>query len=87
MPSILKQYGPEVQHVSKNTPLEDILYLIKRDGVVFVRNLVSEADVDKAHDDVKDRLEQDLDWDGTFFPSENSQTSYECIDSETHLPA
>lgn len=69
MGSISMEYGPEVQYVTKDTPLEDILRLIKRDGAVFVRNLVSEEDVDKAYEDVKERFDQDLEWEGSFFPS------------------
>ncbi|KAH8693805.1 phytanoyl-CoA dioxygenase [Talaromyces proteolyticus] len=73
MPGISTQYGPEVQYVSNTTPLEDIIYLLKRDGAVFVRNLISPEDVDKAHEDIKDRLENDEEWDGNFFPKETKR--------------
>lgn len=73
MPGLRKQYGSEVQHVSNDTPLEDILYLIKRDGAVFVKDFVSEGDVDKAREDIEDRLDNDPAWDGSFFPSQNFQ--------------
>jgi len=73
MPGITKQWGPEVQYVPNDTQLDDLLYLIKRDGLVIVRNLVSEEDVDHAHNDVKDRLEDDPEWDGSFFPKETKR--------------
>lgn len=67
----VEKYGPEVQKVPADAPLADILYLLKRDGGVFVKNLVSEEDVDKACDDVKERLDADVEWEGAFFPSES----------------
>ncbi|KAF4539439.1 Phytanoyl-CoA dioxygenase [Lasiodiplodia theobromae] len=65
----IEKYGPEVQKVPADAPLEDILYLLKRDGGVFVKNLVSEEDVDKACEDVKERLDADVEWEGAFFPT------------------
>lgn len=62
-------YGPEVQKVSVDTALEDILYLLKRDGGVFVKGLVSEADVDAAHAECRSKLDSDVEWTGSFFPS------------------
>ena len=52
-------------------PLDDIFYLLKRDGAVFVRNFVSIEDVDQACADVKDRLDEAPEWDGTFYPSKS----------------
>lgn len=63
-----EKYGEEVQHVSKDTPIEDILYLLKRDGGVFIKGLIPEDDVDKAISEVKDRLDSDVEWNGSFFP-------------------
>lgn len=63
------KYGPEVQKVSADAPVEDIIYLLKRDGGVFVKGLVPEADVDKAFEECRARLESDVEWDGKFFPS------------------
>ena len=77
MPDISKQYGPEVQYVPNTTPIEDIIYLIKRDGAVFLRNLIPPEDVDRAYEDVKERLEKDIDWDGNFYPSMRDN-SYLC---------
>ena len=65
------KYSDEVQKVSKDTPLEEILYLLKRDGGVFVKNLITEENVDKAFHEVKDRLDNDVEWDGTFFPGKH----------------
>uniref|UniRef100_A0A0D2XJC2 Phytanoyl-CoA dioxygenase n=1 Tax=Fusarium oxysporum (strain Fo5176) TaxID=660025 RepID=A0A0D2XJC2_FUSOF len=51
--SILDRYGPEVQRVPADAPIEDIIALLKRDGGVFVKGLVSEADVDKAYEETQ----------------------------------
>ncbi|KAF4782476.1 phytanoyl-CoA dioxygenase [Colletotrichum scovillei] len=67
------KYGPEVQKVSADTPLDDIIYLLKRDGGVFVRDLVPVADVDKAHEECRERLENDVEWNGSFFPKETQR--------------
>ena len=68
MTVIPAKYGDEVQKVTKDTPIEDILYLLKRDGGVFMKNLIPEEQVDKAISEVKDRLDSDVEWNGTFFP-------------------
>lgn len=65
-------YGPEVQKVAADTPLEDLIYLLKRDGGVFVKNFVSESDVDQAFSECRERLENDVEWQGSFFPSKPS---------------
>lgn len=41
MPFNPNKYGDEVQKVSKDTPLEEIIYLLKRDGGVFIKGLIS----------------------------------------------
>lgn len=69
MPGISRQYSDQIQYLGNDTPIDDILYLLKRDGAVFIRNMVSDEDVDTAYDDVKQRLETDLEWEGNFFPS------------------
>ncbi|RAK96816.1 phytanoyl-CoA dioxygenase family protein [Aspergillus ibericus CBS 121593] len=58
----LVQYSDAVQKVSKDTPVEEILYLLKRDGGVFVKTLVSEEDVDQAYQEAKPRLDADTEW-------------------------
>lgn len=63
------KYGSDVQKVSADTPVEDIIYLLKRDGGVFVKGLISVADVDKAFEECRARLESDVEWNGRFFPS------------------
>lgn len=69
MPGVTKQYGPGVQYVSNDAPIEDVCHLIERDGAVFVRNFVSVEDVDQASADVKQYLDNAPEWNGTFFPS------------------
>ncbi|RAH65249.1 phytanoyl-CoA dioxygenase family protein [Aspergillus aculeatinus CBS 121060] len=61
---------PGVQTVSKETPLEEIITILKRDGCVVVKELVSPADVDQVNQDVQERLHSDLEWNGSFFPKE-----------------
>lgn len=68
MPFNASKYSDDVQKVSKDIPLEEVLYLLKRDGRVFVKTLISEQDIDQAIDDVKERLDSDVEWDGSFFP-------------------
>ena len=76
MPGVLVEDDRKIQYVDKDTPLEDILDLIKRDGAVFVRKLVPEEAVDKARTDIEDRLENDVDWEGDFFPSQTSTRAF-----------
>ncbi|KAI9925400.1 hypothetical protein MW887_005781 [Aspergillus wentii] len=63
------KYSDQVQKVSKDTPLEEIIYLLKRDGGVFVKSLIPEQDVDQAYSEVKSRLDSDVEWNGSFFPA------------------
>lgn len=69
MPAAADRYGPDVQTVSPNTPVEDLIYLLKRDGGVFVKNFVPGPDVDQAFSECRERLENDVEWKGSFFPS------------------
>ncbi|CZR46641.1 uncharacterized protein FPRO_12091 [Fusarium proliferatum ET1] len=71
--SVLEKYGPEVQRVSADAPIQDIIALLKRDGGVFVKGLISEADVDKAYDECRARLDSDVEWSGNFFPKETQR--------------
>lgn len=58
-----------VQRVSPDVPIDYIVRLLKRDGGVFVQGLVSEKDVDQATEDCRERMDNDREWDGAFFPS------------------
>ncbi|KAF5707217.1 hypothetical protein FGLOB1_7048 [Fusarium globosum] len=71
--SVLEKYGPEVQRVSADAPIQDIIALLKRDGGVLVKGLISEADVDKAYDECRARLDSDVEWSGNFFPKETQR--------------
>ncbi|TDZ20887.1 Dioxygenase swnH1 [Colletotrichum orbiculare MAFF 240422] len=73
MPDISAKYGPEVQRVSADAPIEDIIGLLKRDGGVFVKGLVPVAQVDKAFEECRERLENDVEWNGSFFPKETQR--------------
>lgn len=74
--STLDKYGPEVQKVSADTPVQDIIALLKRDGGVFIKSLIPESEVDKAYDECRERLDSDVDWSGNFFPSQFSNFTY-----------
>ncbi|KAL3433580.1 hypothetical protein BDV09DRAFT_186596 [Aspergillus tetrazonus] len=69
-----KEDGPKVQYVTKDTPLEDIIAFMKRDGAVIVRQLVSPADIDQAYEEIRPCLEQRPRWNGSFFPKETQRT-------------
>ncbi|KAL4928916.1 phytanoyl-CoA dioxygenase family protein [Aspergillus undulatus] len=68
-----KEYGPGLQYVSTDTPLEDIYYLIKRDGGVAIRNLITPEILDETYEDIKDRINDDAEWEGAFFPKETKR--------------
>jgi hypothetical protein len=68
------EYGPKVQRVPLDTPIDNILYLLKRDGGVFVQGFVPPDDVDQAYSECRERLENDVEWNGSFFPSTYDST-------------
>ncbi|KAF6814323.1 phytanoyl dioxygenase family protein [Colletotrichum musicola] len=73
MSAMAEKYGPEVQRVSAKTPIEDIIYLLKRDGGVFIQGLIREPDVDQAYGECRERLDNDVEWCGSFFPKETQR--------------
>ena len=81
MPFDPSKYSDEVQKVSKDTPVEEIIYLLKRDGGVFIKGLISEEDVDQASQEAKPRLDADVEWNGSFFPGESTLRS---LSSDNH---
>lgn len=73
MVEISEKYGPEIQYIPSDTPLEEILALIKRDGGVIIKGLIPADMVDKAHEEVRERLDNDQPWgEGEFFPSKKN---------------
>lgn len=74
--SHLENYGPEVQRVSADTPVEDIIALLKRDGGVFIKSLIPEFDINKAYNECRERLDSDVEWSGNFFPSQFPDVTY-----------
>ncbi|WQF77178.1 Putative phytanoyl-CoA dioxygenase [Colletotrichum destructivum] len=75
MPNVSANYGPEVQKVPADTPIEDIIYLLKRDGGVFLKQLIPVADVDQAWEECRERLENDVEWNGSFFPKQTQRAT------------
>ncbi|RAH59465.1 phytanoyl-CoA dioxygenase family protein [Aspergillus piperis CBS 112811] len=78
------KYGDEVQKVSRDTPLEEIIYLLKRDGGVFIKGLISEEDVDQASQEAKPRLDADVEWNGSFFPAQTQRAPSLIAHSSTY---
>ncbi|KAJ9149790.1 Phytanoyl-CoA dioxygenase [Pleurostoma richardsiae] len=70
MPALTSRYPPGPRRVQTDTPLEDILELLKRDGGVVIEKLLDRATVEKAIAEITPRLEADKPWTGTFFPGE-----------------
>lgn len=66
-----------VQTVAANTPLGYVIRLLKRDGGVFIKNFISEEDADKAYSECRERIDNDMVWEGNFFPSE--YTALHCL--------
>ncbi|GJC92892.1 phytanoyl-CoA dioxygenase [Colletotrichum higginsianum] len=75
MPNVSANYGPEVQKVPADTPIEDIIYLLKRDGGVFLKQLIPVVDVDQAWEECRERLENDVEWNGSFFPKQTQRAT------------
>lgn len=70
MPGLVDKYPAGPQRVDVNTPLDDVLFLLKRDGGVIISNYVSQAVIDQAYKEILPRLEQSMPWDGVFFPGQ-----------------
>jgi hypothetical protein len=68
MPGLTSKYGPEVQRLPLDAPLEDVIMLLKRDGAVIVEQFVSHESIDKAYEEIRPKMEDDREWKGTFFP-------------------
>jgi hypothetical protein len=69
MPTQQSKLPAGVQSVPADAPVEYVIQLLKRDGGVFVKGLVSDEDADKAYDECRERLDNDTVWEGKFFPS------------------
>ncbi|KAL4932874.1 phytanoyl-CoA dioxygenase family protein [Aspergillus undulatus] len=70
---VLDKYDAGLEYLSAEAPLDDIIYLIKCDGGVVLRSLISHEELDKTYDEIKDRMDKDTEWDGEFFPTRNFQ--------------
>ncbi|KAF2726970.1 PhyH-domain-containing protein [Polyplosphaeria fusca] len=73
MQSALSELPAGVQKVPADAPVDYVIRLLKRDGGVFVSGLVSAGDVEKAYDECRERLDNDMEWDGNFFPKETQR--------------
>ncbi|KAL2796592.1 hypothetical protein BJX66DRAFT_335832 [Aspergillus keveii] len=70
-----KQYGTGLHYLTPDAPLDDIIHLLKRDGAVGVRGLVSVTDLDQTYDEIKDRMNTDREWEEEFFPKETKRVN------------
>lgn len=68
MPTATAKYGPEVQRVPVDAPLEDIIMLLKRDGGVVIEKFLPHSSIDKAYTEIRPKMEIDREWKGDFFP-------------------
>ncbi|CAI6334001.1 unnamed protein product [Periconia digitata] len=71
----MKNLPEGVQSVPANASAEYVIRLLKRDGGVFVKGLVSEADVDTAYADCREKMDKDGEWEGNFFPKETKRAA------------
>ena len=69
MPSATSKFGPEVQRVPVDAPVEDVIALLKRDGGVIIKNFVSHESIDQCYKEIKPKMDADREWQGKFFPS------------------
>ncbi|CBF73898.1 hypothetical protein AN8106.2 [Aspergillus nidulans FGSC A4] len=72
---VSRDYAPGLQYVLPSAPVDDIFYLLKRDGAVVIRNLISHEDLDQTYEEIEDTLNADLEWDGEFFPKETKRAN------------
>ncbi|KAF2096461.1 phytanoyl-CoA dioxygenase [Rhizodiscina lignyota] len=75
MPSTTSKYPHGVQRVTRDTPVEDIFWLLKRDGGVVVTNFLDRATVEQTNSEIAHRLEADKPWSGSFFPGETRRAT------------
>lgn len=62
------KYGPEVQRVPVNAPIEDVIMLLKRDGGVIVEGFLPPSSIDQTYEEIRPKMENDREWKGNFFP-------------------
>ena len=62
------KYGPEVQRLSVDAPLEDVFMLLKRDGGVIIEKFLPHSSIDKTYEEIRPKMENDREWKGNFFP-------------------
>ncbi|KAL3460945.1 phytanoyl-CoA dioxygenase [Aspergillus heterothallicus] len=70
-----KHYDIGLQYLPSDAPLSDIIHLLKRDGGVVVRGLVSSEDLDKTYEEIREKINGDREWDGAFFPKETKRVN------------
>lgn len=61
-------YGPEVQCLPLDVPLEDVIMLLKCDGGVIIEKFVSRESIDKAYGEIFVRKWKSREWKGAFSP-------------------
>ncbi|KAF1976473.1 phytanoyl-CoA dioxygenase [Bimuria novae-zelandiae CBS 107.79] len=73
MPGAVTELPAGVQTAAADAPVEYIIRLLKRDGGVFIKNFVTEEDADKAYSECRERIDNDMEWEGNFFPKETQR--------------
>ncbi|EXJ92613.1 hypothetical protein A1O3_01165 [Capronia epimyces CBS 606.96] len=69
------KYPPGTQRVSVDTPVEDIIWLLKRDGGVAINKFLDVETVEQCNREIAPRLDADKPWTGTFFPGETRRAN------------
>jgi hypothetical protein len=67
MPGLTSAYGPGIQHLPPDAAPEGVLMLLKRDGGVTIKHLVSHRSIDKTYSEIRPKIDGDREWKGTFF--------------------
>ncbi|KAK5181863.1 hypothetical protein LTR44_006063 [Exophiala sp. CCFEE 6388] len=70
----ISSYKPQLVTLDSDTPLEEIVNAIKRDGGCIVRNLISVQSLAKVKAEAQAALDADVPTTGTFFPQETRRT-------------
>lgn len=75
MPALTTKYPLGVQRLHSDAPIEDIFYLLKRDGGVVIEKFLDVETVNRANREILPHLEKDKKWEGSFFPGETRRAT------------
>lgn len=70
---------PRVSRLPASTPLVDIIKTLTVSGGVIVEGLYSLEMMKQLESEIRPFLQQDLSWDGSFFPQKPSDVSWSLV--------